>query len=218
MAETQPVDIKVNPLTYYQKPVIGQDNNEDLSPVQILFPTGGFGIGVAYKNPNQDANGRNDNHTSGMIASAPAYTDIDQTERRGLTIAFITIGIVNIILTSLMFAYADVSDSSKVEAGTAYLPSTLEEVPPHRRSIEKINFGFTILLMIIGMISVIAENTLGLSIYCLGIILNFLLGTSALPYFVYSFRYILDIGMLYIGLVIRSRFMYTFLPLHIHRA
>jgi len=37
------------------------------------------------------------------------------------------------------------------------------------------------------------------------------LGTSSLPYFMYSFRYLFDLVMLYMGLVVRSRLMVTFL-------
>jgi hypothetical protein len=214
--EQKPGEISVNPLTYYQKPAIGQDHHEDLSPVQILFPTGGFGLGIAFKNPEHEHHGRERN-TYGVITSAPTNSELDQTEKRGLVLTFMIIGVVNIILTTLMYVYADSADYSKVEPGTGFLPFTFEQVPSTRRNIERINFGFTIFILGLGMISVLIENTLGLSGYCLAIILNFFLATSSLPYLVFSFRYILDVGMLYIGLVIRSRFMYTFLPLHINR-
>lgn len=211
-------EIVISPLTYHQKPAIGQDNQEDLSPVQILFPNGGFGIGVALKNPEAENTRRHETHRLGVLASAPSGTELDRAERRGLLIAFQIVGIVNIILTSLLFAYADTADSSKVEPETGYLPSGFERISSERRPIEKINFAFTIILLVLGMVSVFFENALGLTGYCVGIILNFFLANSSLSSFVFSFRYILDIGMLYIGLVIRSRLMYTFLPLNLHRA
>lgn len=211
-------DIVINPLTYYQKPAIGQDHQEDLSPVQILFPNGGFGIGVALKNPEAENQHRRETHRLGVLASAPSMTELDRKERLGLFITFQILGVINIILTCLLFAYSDVADLSKVEPQTGYLPSPFERISSNRRSIEKINFAFTILLLILGMVSTWFELTLGLTGYCIGIILNFLLANSALSSFVYSFRYILDIAMLYIGLVLRSRYMYTFLPLNLHRA
>lgn len=45
----------MNPLTYYQKPIIGDDErlgqptSEPCPPLQLIFPTGGFGIGVVVK-------------------------------------------------------------------------------------------------------------------------------------------------------------------------
>lgn len=211
-------EIVINPLTYFQKPAIGQDNQEDLSPVQILFPNGGFGIGVALKNPEAEAAQRNETHRLGVLASAPSTTELDRKEKTGLLITFQILGIVNIILTSLLFAYADVADTSKVEPETGYLPDAFERISSERRGIEKVNFAFTILILIIGMVSAYIESALGLTGYCVAIVLNFFLATSSLSSFVYSFRYILDIAMLYIGLVLRSRFMYTFLPLNLHRA
>lgn len=209
-------EIKIHPLTYYQKPAIGQDNNEDHTPVQVVFPTGGFGLGIMMKNPDLENNTRNQNGNYGVITSAPASTDIDNSEKNGLILTFILLGIVNIILTCLMFGYADSTDSSKIAPQQEYLPLALDKVSSDRRYFEKVGFSFTIIMILVGMISAMCQNALGLSGYCLGIMLNFFLGTSSLPYFVYSFRYILDIAMLYIGLVLRSRFMYTFLPMHIH--
>ena len=210
-------DILVNPLTYYQKPAIGQDQTEDLSPVQIIFPNGGFGIGIAMKNPDTEINGNHDGITVGVLASAPTTTELDRKERRGLLIGFLIIGVVNIVLTSLMFGYADIAESSAVEPSTGFLPTSLERISSSRRSSEVINFAFTIIIMCLGMISAITDSALGLTGYCFGIILNFFLATPAVPAFVYSFRYILDVGMLYIGLILRSRLLYTFLPINLHR-
>jgi hypothetical protein len=207
----------INPLTYFQKPAIGHDNNnEDLTPVEIIFPTGGVALGIAMKNPDAE-NALNASNNLGVLASAPAYSEFDIVEKRSLKLAFLVAGIVNLILTILLYAYADSADSSKVESGTGFLPFTLEQVSSERRPIEQVSFAFTIILLVLGMISALYEFSLGLSAYCLGIMLNFFLGTSALPFLVYSFRYILDIGMLYFGLVLRSRLLYTFLPLHLHR-
>jgi hypothetical protein len=205
-------EIVCNPLTYYQKPAIGQDDTEQIPPAHLVFPTGGVGLGVAPRVANRDQN-RGVRH--GVIVSGPVASPLDTVQKRGLVFAFNVLAIVNIVLTCLLYLKADEVDSSKVEPATSFLPFSLEKVDSERRPIEKISFGFTITIIVIGILSTITEFTLGVSIYSLAIILNFMLGTSALPYFVYSFRYILDIGMLYLALVIRSRLMYTFLPLHI---
>lgn len=205
-------EIECNPLTYYQKPAIGHDDLEQLPPAHLIFPTGGFGVGLAPKVVNRDQN-RGTRH--GIIASAPVSSPMDGIQKSGLIFAFNVLAIVNIILTCLLYVYADVADPSKVVPGTTFLPFSLEKVNSHRRSIEVVSFGCTLAIIAVGMISTITQFTLGIAAYSLAIILNFMLGTSALPYFVYSFRYILDIGMLYLALVIRSRLMHSFLPLHI---
>jgi len=202
-----------NPFSYYQKPVIGQDDIEQLPPAQLIFPTGGTGVGIAPKIIHRDQHRGGVRY--GIIASSPVLSPIDNMQKRGLILAFNILAIVNIILTCLLYAYANEADSSKVEPGTNFLPFSLQKIDSHRRSIEVISFAFTLVIICIGSISSLTEFTLGISGYSIAIILNFILGTSALPYFVYSFRYILDIGMLYFALILRSRLMYSFLPLRI---
>jgi hypothetical protein len=205
-----------HPLIYYQKPAIGNDNGRDaVPPAQVIFPSGGFSIAVTAKQSENDEQQRGDGN--GTLASAPSNSQIDISERFGLRIAFALMGILNIVLTALMYRHAHTVDVTKVEFPRSGLPAPFEIVARERSYIENVNFAFTIFLMSLGIISVIFENTSGLSAYCLGIVVNFFLGTYSLPYFFYSLRYILDIFMLYCGLVLRSRYMYSFLPLHLHR-
>jgi hypothetical protein len=187
----------INPLTYFQKPAIGHDNNnhEDLTPVEIIFPTGGVALGIAMKSPDAENNAHASNNL-GVLASAPANSEFDIVEKRSLKLAVLVVGIVNLILTILLYAYADSADSSKVESGTGFLPFTLQQVPSQRRQLEQVSFAFTVILLVLGMVSALFEFSLGLSAYCLGIMLNFFLGTSALPFLVYSFRYIIYISIL----------------------
>ena len=42
-------DGSIHPFVYYQKPVIGADTTEDVVPIQTVFPSGGFAIGVPVK-------------------------------------------------------------------------------------------------------------------------------------------------------------------------
>ena len=41
-------EVRIHPLVYYQKPQVGNSNSKDknLSPIQIIFPNGGFGLGI----------------------------------------------------------------------------------------------------------------------------------------------------------------------------
>ena len=95
---------------------------------------------------------------------------------------------------------------------------TFEVASKSRRNIETINYAWTIVCLCMGVLSVVFEYPLGVAAYSLSVVLNFILGTSALPLFVYSLRYVFDVALLYLALVIRSRLTYSFLPLHVHRS
>lgn len=221
-----PEAITVNPLTYYQKPLIGNERlgqapQEHYPPVQLLFPTGGFSIGVKPKNENQAAAAENrDTANFVIVASPPMSEDSDNLERLWLKIAFCCLAMVNLIITSLMFFEADVADTTKVDAvdpNHGGFPQIFEVASKSRRYVENVNYVMSIILLCVGVLSVIFEYTLGISAYCLGLVLNFMLGTYSIPLFIYAYRYILDIVALYLALVFRTRLTCTFLPLHIHR-
>jgi hypothetical protein len=227
-----PETFTVNPLTYYQKPLIGNERlgqapQEHYPPVQLLFPTGGFSIGVIPKTENRDANAAaaaaddTDGYSFVIVTSPPMSEDTDNVERLWLKVAFCCLAIVNIIITSLMFFRAEYVDTSKVQIADPNhggYPQIFERVSEDRRYIESINYGFTVAVLFVGTVSVIFENALGISAYCLAVVLNFMLGTYSLPLFVYAYRYLLDVFALYLALVFRTRLTCTFLPLHIHRS
>jgi len=148
-----------------------------------------------------------------VLASGPDESDPDQLSFRGLQIAFYILGLINIVITSYLFFRADAIDFSRVEVRLRTMPQVFGVTSSERRRVEEVNYAFTLLLIVLGCTSVLFRNVPGISAYSLSVILNFLLGTSSLPYFMYSFRYLFDLAMLYIGLVIRSRLMVTFLPL-----
>lgn len=218
-------DIELQALVYYQKPVVGNSNNKNknLAPVQIIYPSGGFGLGIPVididANNNENANTRE--QTCGVIASAPEFTDFDKYHLKVLKFTFLSLAIANIVITCLMYTNATTVDPSKVEDITyGGLPVVFQDVSRNRNKTEKANFACLIIILLIGFFSVLFEFTLGISTYCFAICLNFILGFVTVPYFVYSFRYIFDVFMLYIALVIRSRLVVTFLPLytpHVHR-
>mmetsp|Transcript_30940 Transcript_30940/g.52317 ORF Transcript_30940/g.52317 Transcript_30940/m.52317 type:complete len:221 (-) Transcript_30940:34-696(-) len=205
-------------LVYYQKPTIGTESGyRSAPPIQIIYPSGGFGLGIPPKEerPNRPNLQDRARHFS-VLASGPERAEADILQLRGLQITFIILAVCNVIVTTLLIVDADVTDTSKVVQQVSPTTRIFEEVSSGRRSIEMVNYAYTVVLLVLGSIGCIAENALLLSGYSLGIVLNFILGTSALPYFVYSVRYILDVAMLYIALVLRSRCVYTVLPLHTH--
>ncbi len=207
--------ISVNPIKYFQKPIIGEDNGNSVPPIQLVFQGGGFGLGIAVKEHNNTNVAINGEYP--VILSGPETSEFDLMEKKGLKIAFLILAFINLVITCLMFTRADIVDLSKVESATNPLPSVFEIISGTRRHIEMNNFSFVLITLFIGSFSVAFDFPLGISVYAISIVLNFLLGTSALPYFIYCLRYVLDSFMLYVGLVYRSRLMYTFLPAHVHR-
>lgn len=217
----------VNPLRYYQKPTIGDDDRlgqkkeEHCAPIQLVFPTGGFGIGVVPKTTAADAQALSSTGSLVVVAARPMAEATDNIERFWLKVAFCFLAVINLIITSMMYfeaAYVDTSKVAPVDPSVGGFPQVFEVTSKNRRDIETISYAFTYIAILIGMVSVIMELVLGISAYCLAITLNFVLGTYSLPLFAYSLRYMFDVFLLYLALIIRSRLTYTFLPLHVHRS
>jgi hypothetical protein len=176
--------LTINSFLWYQKPIIGLNNVDNCNqpPIQIIYPTGEIGLGVPVnESNNNNHHNRNRVLQKVTVASGPEDGQIDQFYRRGIVFAFITFALINFIVTITLFARASTADPSKVD-----LPSTTtdsNESPPNdfqaigteRRTIEKINFVFTLIIIIIGTLSSIFQNVLGLSIYALATTLNFIL-------------------------------------------
>lgn len=216
--ELKTEELNVHALTYYQKPVIGSNGNTSNSPVQLMFPTGGFSLGIPYKDSILGQQGRSQvDQNFAVIGSGPIHNEIDIHQNRGLKLAFLITAVVNLIVTSLLFFDAASVDTTLVENSSGAIPSVFERVSSERRNAEIVNYCFSVIFMVVGSFSVIFDNSLGISMYCFYVLLNFFFGTASLPYFVYSFRYFLDLGMFYVALVLRTRLVYTFLPLHIYR-
>jgi hypothetical protein len=69
--------------------------------VQIVFPQGGFGIGLPSKDQDENQN-RTNNVSHGVMASAPSDSPLDAFERRNLIIAFVAMALLNLIITILL--------------------------------------------------------------------------------------------------------------------
>lgn len=205
------------PLVYYQKPAIGTESTDSgAPPVQLVYPSGGFAVGIPVKSSDRPARAQDERFGYGVLSSAPMNQSIDIHQKQSLANSFLLLGFVNLVITVLMFSHANDIDLSKVEPGHGSLPTLFEKLSTTRTPTEQLNYGFILFVLILGCVSVVIENVLGISAYCLAVSVNFFLATYSLPYFLYSFRYLLDFAMLYMALVYRSRLMYTYLPINLH--
>ena len=207
---------------YYQKPSLGQkngrrDNKLRNQPLQVTFPSGAVGIALPSSAVSNDTNNENENTV--VVVSETENDNIDITERRWITMGFLALALVNLIITSLMFQYADTTDASAVvepsNYGSKALPQPFESVRSTRTSAENTYFTFIVLSIICGSLAAAFQSALGLSIYSLTIAIAYIFGTAAQPYFVFTFRSLFDIWMLYMALVLRSKLLFTVLPMRI---
>ena len=114
-----------------------------------------------------------------------------------------------------MYINDTVADPANVQPYTSYISSVFDKPNTQRPSqVQAVYIGF-IVRIAFGVIVVVFESALGVTLFAIGTLLELLLGMSALPYYLYSFRYFLDMVILYIGLVFRSRITYSFLPTRI---
>jgi len=228
------------PFLYYKKPAIGsvssfgsQKQLAAAAPVQILFPSGRVGVGIPAIDSSLEDGLATERHGVSMgsttvICSGPEYADLDRSQYRSLLIAFFCLAIINMTVTCFLFSRADISDSSHVgypaidtNITPSAVPHSFQAASSFRRSVEKSNFAWIILTLILGIVSAYFESAIGLSSYCLSVLLNFLLSIYAIPNFVFSFRYIFDAFMIYFALILRSKIVLHFLPvvqpLHSHQ-
>jgi hypothetical protein len=210
MSAKNRADVIVHPLTYYQKAAIGP-RVHNATPMQLVYPNGSFGIGIAVTDAHVHGPAPPYDLSNVVIASLPEISAMDATQIRGLKWAFLSLGVCNLIITSIMFFEAATVDVSNVVKSTKSLSNIYDTVSPHRSENELVYYSFSIIIIAVGMMSSILENALGLSFFALTTLLMFFLGTATLPYFIYSIRFIFDLFMLYIGLVLRSRITVTFL-------
>eukprot|EP01031_Cornospumella_fuschlensis_P043792 gene43792-53553_t len=215
-------EIVVNPLVYYQKPALGGQAGQDTTPrtpVQLVYPSGGFGLGLQAKDVENGRAGAGEQAEEhhGVLASAPLNSPLDQRQIHEYKTAFLVLAVVNLVLTFSMYFSLDSMDVSAVESRTGQLPSPFAQIPAHRRPIEDRNFVFLVITHAVGILAVAAEHVLGISAFSLAVLLNFFLGTAALPSLLYALRYVLDFVLLYLALVLRSRLSVSFLVLSRHR-
>ena len=216
-------------MIFFQKPVLGPTGlkaNRGNEPLQVSFPSGSIGLGIPVTAVDP-ASAANDpaGMSSVIIASGPEESMMDIRERRIIIATYLLLAVVNIVLTCYLYFNASAVDltlldtppQSQLAGGTVGVGGrdVFDKLPTNRSFLERINFGFLIFILIYGAVSVVYENPLGISIYALSISLNFFLGLSAAPYFLYALRYFLDTWQVYLALILRSKLVLSFLPFHV---
>lgn len=206
----------VSDMKYFQKPVLGRKKKKIAQPIQVAFPNGGFGIAIPTNNSTEEDRSF-DMDMDVVIASESENAELDVAERSGIKLIFIFVGVCNLIITCCMYEYADTVDTSRVvfisPDTERALPSLFDQVSVHRRHIENVYFSFILLGIFLGLGSISYDNVLGISSYVFMVVIGFFMGTSALPYFAFSFRYLFDLWMVYLALIQRSKLSVTYLPL-----
>jgi hypothetical protein len=213
-------------ITYHQmqcfvKPSLGSDEKA-ITPLQISFPYGATRLALPIQkkadqtnNPNSPNRARN---LAGRVAvsSHPEHSDEAISRQNSLCYAFQVFALMNFLFTCILFGMADSVDESKIQYDETSngLPGSFEEVGTSRTNNENAGFAFTILFIILGSISALMKSPLGLSIYSICVSVMLVLSMGSAPYFVYCFRYILDILMLYIAQELRAHLVVSFLSLH----
>jgi len=214
------------PMMFFQKPVLGPtglSQGRGKEPLHVSFPSGSIGLGIHAPIPESVANDPA-GETSVIVASGPEESMMDIRERRIIITTFLLLCIINIVFTCFLYFDANNMDLTllNVAPSNTGMPAPFGKIPEKRSFLERVNFGFLLFIMIYGGVSVAYENPLGISIYALSISLNFILGLSAMPYFLYAMRLFLDTWMVYLALVLRSKLVLSFLPFYLrdglHRA
>mmetsp|Transcript_16142 Transcript_16142/g.16274 ORF Transcript_16142/g.16274 Transcript_16142/m.16274 type:complete len:234 (+) Transcript_16142:308-1009(+) len=222
-APTQPKRlVKLSSMLYHRRSSdSGQHSSapleNDVRPIQIIHPSGSIGLGLPLLEMSEnEAEDQNLPYRNVVITSGPTNFSSDKSYRQILKLTFIFLFILNLITTILLYNHADTADTSLIQLSTDSPPSVLQKISDKRHPNEFTYFLCTIILLTIGVLSAVCEHVLGLSIFAISICFNFFCGIPNLPYFVYSYRFIIDFVMLYVCLELRSKLMLDFLPIRVY--
>ena len=165
-------------------------------------------IGLPINRVNRErADMNRENYDYVAVASTPEATTEDRMAYIRILVPFLSLLVINVIVTSLLYTYASTADSTKVEPNDSYLPSEFQMISDTRLSRETTLYVFTIMNLILGGIGcMIYSATLIWSYQTILIILTLISGVNA-PSFVYLFRLILDAIMYHMAEQIKHQFM-----------
>lgn len=137
-----------------------------------------------------------------------------------LKLFFAFVQLLNLFTTIMFYTYADIIDPSKVQqdAFSNNVPAAFSRVPSNRTSAEDNLFAFCLLIQIVSVVAILCERPLLISAYCLATISVFFFGIMSTPYFIYFFRYCLDIIALFVAFTLRSRLIVNFSVLRLRRS
>ena len=191
--------IKVKKMLFYVKQSLGENEESSIAPLQIIFPSGECGLALPMSKTS-NVNINTERQLAGRVAilSQPENSNNYEHNITNLKLTFHALSLANIIATCILFSRADSIDTSKLSTiRTHILPQHFDSIKSCRTPQENTVFAISILLNIFGSIFVHINWNIGINFYAVASVLILVLTMPISPYFMYSFRYVLDILMIF---------------------
>lgn len=210
--------INVHPMLYYTKQSLGMESKNSKPPMQVTYPTGNCAIALPLATSRTSSNAPNDQPgrpLAGRVAitSYPENSATSRSLRANLRIVFLWLAGLNFLISVFLYAYSDSFDESKqnepVNINT--MPKTFDIIQRERNLSEKTVFSFSIIFLALGVYSVHMFWPLGIKLYSLAVVIMLIVSMPDAPYFMYCYRYLLDIAMLYVAQKLQSHLVLNFL-------
>ena len=121
------------------------------------------------------------------------------------------------MVTCILFGTAADIDRSKIQYVSSSdkrgLPGVFDEISTVRGSDENAVFTFTLLNLFLGVYACVSKWPIGLSLYSIVVTVMFVISMVNAPYFVYCFRYLLDLLLLFVAQELRAHLTVNYLSL-----
>eukprot|EP01041_Mallomonas_annulata_P003604 gene3604-7172_t len=154
----------------------GRQHAGQYAPIQIVQADGGMSIGIPLLNNVGLPDEQGSHIKNVVVTSVPVQSTEDLNYRLSLSRVFSIVFLFNIIVTSLLFSFADSVDTSLIQSQVESPPAVLQQISNLRQSNESTYFICTIIILSIGELSMLIQDALGISIFAVAIIFNFLFG------------------------------------------
>lgn len=212
------MSVSVSPMLYYVKQSLGRNRlNEDRhAPLQIVFASGECGIALpvtAKRSSEQNENLERSFVGRVAVSSHPENSAEGQLRQNNLIFVFGFLALLNLIFSSILFGFADSVDGSKISLvdRTTSIPGSFDIVDSVRSESENAVFATSILIIFFGSFVVASRWSFGLTVYSSSVIMLFIFSMPNAPCFMYCFRYILDLMMLYVALQLKSHLVVNYI-------
>jgi hypothetical protein len=210
--------IYAHPMLYYTKQSLSMDSKNFKPPIQVTYPTGNCAIALPLSTSRASSNAPNDQPGRALagrvaITSYPENSATSRSLRSNLRIVFLWLAGLNFFISIFLYAYSDSFDESKQNepVNINVMPRAFDVIQQKRSLSEKTVFSFSIIFLVLGVYSVQMLWPLGINLYSLAVVIMLIVSMPDAPYFMYCYRYILDIAMLYVVQKLRSHLVLNFL-------
>ena len=111
--------VLVNSLLYYSKPTLGNNNSaSDTIPLQLVHPNGCIQLGLVEKNTTRIGLGEDLDNPVVVVSNSNEKFASDMKVKDAIALGIVILGVVNIILTCLLYVNAEIVDPSKLVHNT----------------------------------------------------------------------------------------------------